>query len=279
VGGTLTASVSTPAAKGSEYLFQWQTQKKVTVKKKTVTRWVAIARASKATFVPPAGLKGASVRACAKAKGTKSAWKCSGAKVVAEALSGTSPSGATPAPAAPTPSLPDPLSINYSTQRFISGSASTLLPAITTGGSGTKRFEVTAGTLPDGVTFDQATGTFTGPAASAWNFRATQIAAGDLYNCALTTSGGVKCWGWGDYGQLGSGATSNQSTPVDVIATGGSGTLSGITQITAGSFHTCALTTSGGVKCWGRGAEGQLGNGAMPNTQSTPVDVVATGGC
>jgi predicted Zn-dependent protease len=63
VGATLTASVATPAARGTKYLFQWQTQKKVIVKKKTVTRWVAIAGAGAATFTPSPALTGASVRA------------------------------------------------------------------------------------------------------------------------------------------------------------------------------------------------------------------------
>ena len=284
VGATLTASVATPAAKGTTYLFQWQTQTKVTVKKKTVTKWVAIPGAGKATFVPPAVLKGVSVRACVKAKGATSVWKCSGAKVVAAALSGTSPSGATPAPgmsppapAAPTPSPPDLLSINYFTQQFITGSASTLLPATVAGGSGTKRFAIGPETLPAGITFDQGTGTFTGPAASAWNFRATQIAAGLSHTCALTTAGGVKCWGFGGNGQLGNGTLDPQSTPADVLATGGGTPLRGITQIAAGDSHTCALTTSGGVKCWGYGGDGGLGNGTTTSHQSTPVNVLATG--
>ncbi len=284
VGATLTASVATPAAKGTTYLFQWQAQKKVTVKKKTATKWVAIPGAGEATFVPPAVLKGVSVRACVKARGAKSAWKCSGAKVVAAALSGTNPSGATPtpgmsppAPAGPTPSPPDLLSINYFTQQFITGSASTLLPATVAGGSGTKRFAIRPETLPAGVTFDQGTGTFTGPAASAWNFRATQIAAGHFHTCALTTLGGVKCWGSGGNGQLGNGTLDPQSTPADVLATGGGTPLRGITQIAAGDSHTCALTTSGGVKCWGYGEYGGLGNGTTTSDQSTPVNVLATG--
>jgi alpha-tubulin suppressor-like RCC1 family protein len=93
------------------------------------------------------------------------------------------------------------------------------------------------------------------------------ISAGGLHICALMTSGAVKCWGHGAYGQLGNGATSNSNTPVDV-----SGLSSGVVAISAGGVHNCALMTSGAVKCWGHGAYGQLGNGATSNS-NTPVDV------
>ena len=167
---------------------------------------------------------------------------------------------------------------SYPNALFTMGQDQQQFVPVARGGSGTKEFSV-SGTLPDGVTFNQATGTFTGPAASAWNFRATQITAGNSHTCALITSGGVKCWGAGGNGQLGNGATSGpQRTPVDVVATGGGGgTLSGVTQIAAGGYHTCALTTSGGVKCWGSGTYGQLGNGDTPFAQTTPVDVTKSG--
>jgi alpha-tubulin suppressor-like RCC1 family protein len=102
------------------------------------------------------------------------------------------------------------------------------------------------------------------------------LAAGDSHTCALTNSGGVKCWGWNEYGQLGDGtidATSPdpfQITPVDV-----SGLSEGVVAIAAGTEHTCALMDAahgGGVKCWGRNHRGQLGDGTEMD-RLTPVDV------
>lgn len=97
------------------------------------------------------------------------------------------------------------------------------------------------------------------------------ISAGDEFACALLSTGAVQCWGRGDAGQIGNGASTNALVPTQV-----SGLTSGVVAISAGTSHACALMSTGAVKCWGSNNEGQLGNGAQVDS-NVPVDVIGLG--
>lgn len=86
------------------------------------------------------------------------------------------------------------------------------------------------------------------------------IAVGAVHTCAVLDDGGVKCWGYGQEGQLGYGNKkfigdneAPASAPdVDVGAK--------VVRVTMGE-HTCALLESGRARCWGLNYNGQLGYG------------------
>ena len=155
------------------------------------------------------------------------------------------------------------LAFSASTQFDLTGTSQQFAPT-TSGGNGSFTYSV-SGTLPTGVSFDSASGTFTG--AARWNASAKQVAVGGAFGCLLTVAGGVRCWGQNTSGQLGDGTTTNRKAPVDVT-----GLTSGVAAISAGSNTACALMVGGGVKCWGDGTNGTLGNGGSVNS-SVPVDV------
>lgn len=91
----------------------------------------------------------------------------------------------------------------------------------------------------------------------------TAITSGGLHTCAIA-DGAPYCWGFPADGALGDGSSTQFTVPVAVDI---SGTLSGltVTGISAGTYYSCAVVTSD-IYCWGRGSNGQHGNGNGTNT-------------
>jgi hypothetical protein len=93
----------------------------------------------------------------------------------------------------------------------------------------------------------------------------TKVAAGHYHNLAIDTNQLVWAWGWKQEGQLGNGTRDNISAvPVPVQS------LSGVTSIAAGSFHSLAVS-NGRVYAWGSGCDGVLGYDMTITSRLTPV--------
>ena len=104
--------------------------------------------------------------------------------------------------------------------------------------------------------------------------RVVDIQLGHEFGCALTGVGAVWCWGANDWGQLGDGTETDSSVPRRVL---GSGRSNPVRQISVGTGSVCAVLRSTAIRCWGRGGEGQLGDGAAEDS-STWVKPYGFGG-
>ena len=99
------------------------------------------------------------------------------------------------------------------------------------------------------------------------------VDAGAAHTCALTTAGGVKCWGRNDEGELGDGTNITRVAPADVR-----NLASSVSRISAGDQFTCAVTSGGGIKCWGANY-GNLGDGlaaARPLSRTIAISALDT---
>ena len=99
------------------------------------------------------------------------------------------------------------------------------------------------------------------------------ITAGAYHTCGISSNGGniARCWGYNGDGEIGDNSTTLRSIPT-VVA----GNLTNWVRIAAGSFHTCATSSSVGTQCWGQNYNGELGNGE--NTSSSLLPSPVAGG-
>lgn len=90
-----------------------------------------------------------------------------------------------------------------------------------------------------------------------------QVETGTHHTCVLIEGGRVRCWGRGEFGQLGyanPNTVGDDEYPSDI----GDVTLPGpALALSLGGQHSCAILQDGGLRCWGANNRGQLGYGNL----------------
>jgi len=136
--------------------------------------------------------------------------------------------------------------------------------------------------------------------------RFVDLAVGFRHGCALREDGAVYCWGDNAFGQIGDGSREDRLTPVRATAApadidsiesnyelvcairedrtiscwgsssaelAAADTVADASEIAVGGHHVCVRYPGGQVACWGRNAEGQLGDGTT-TTRTALTDVM-----
>ncbi len=75
----------------------------------------------------------------------------------------------------------------------------------------------------------------------------TRTSAGDAHTCGVTPAGLLLCWGDGSAGQLGDGTSGPGHSALLPRSIG-----SPYQSVFAGDEHTCAISSTGSLLCWGR---------------------------
>jgi alpha-tubulin suppressor-like RCC1 family protein len=124
--------------------------------------------------------------------------------------------------------------------------------------SGTNRIM----TSPDSVTWTsrRAVGTDLGTVLLP------SIETGLTHSIVLLSDGSLRAWGSNASGQLGTGNTTQQTTPISTT------TITNAISVAAGDAFSLVLLSDGTIRSFGLNSNGQLGNGSTTNSL-TPVTV------
>jgi alpha-tubulin suppressor-like RCC1 family protein len=102
------------------------------------------------------------------------------------------------------------------------------------------------------------------------------VSLGDFHTCAIKQDGSLWCWGDNEKGQLGDETYygSHTAYPVRIIS-------SGVSSVSLGWKHTCAVKTDGSLWCWGYNGYGQVGVPIVVWPWSinvtSPVQIISSG--
>ncbi|PVZ95113.1 hypothetical protein DDQ50_00850 [Amnibacterium flavum] len=117
---------------------------------------------------------------------------------------------------------------------------------------------------PAGVLTLASSGTYSG------------ITVGTRLACGWRTDA-IDCWGTNDNGWLGRGGSANSNALTAGAVVSPTMLGQGITSVSAGWVHACAVTAKGGLFCWGSGANYQTSQGNTTD-QFNPIAVRTSSG-
>lgn len=99
------------------------------------------------------------------------------------------------------------------------------------------------------------------------------ISAGQNHTCIINSADQVFCWGRNNHRQLGPGSSSAMSsTPIRVTG------FAGAQSISAGENHTCVVTSTDEIFCWGRNDFRQVDSNSSNPTIATPIQITELAG-
>jgi hypothetical protein len=106
------------------------------------------------------------------------------------------------------------------------------------------------------------------PARVLGDVRFSAASQGSSHVCGVSTDDRAYCWGFNADGQLGDGSFTESAAPIAVV--GGHR----FTAVSGGPLasHTCGVTPSQKLYCWGLYSYGQLGDGTTV-FRNVPVQV------
>lgn len=176
---------------------------------------------------------------------------------------------------------PQDVSLNASVQAVAVGSGFTCVIVGSVGG--VRCWGVnSAGQLGNG---DPSHASVSAPPSSDVITGVAALVAGGSHVCVvMAATRGVRCWGQTDSGQTGSGDTGEPCsgakpvTCLSVLSPPTSDLLTNpVLTVSAGESHTCILTNSSDVLCWGSNRYQQVGAATTANNEKVlPPDVVVT---